>query len=432
MSVEKNMNTRIQHKHDTEANWNKAINFIPRIGEIIVYDIDENHNYSRLKIGDGIRTINNLEFSQTDSDILDANGILKNSVLPEGFPYVSKGVVVPESIITVDRTLFDAPCGPIMDQFTLAAGDSYTVNYNGVEYQCIAKTIIVQNTELVTIGNSGPIDGSEPTNEPFLIVDVPESMVAGFGCQGIAAILDGSSQIILSITGNTIQKMSKELLPNIGVSNIVDGIGIASVRSVAANPELGNSSFAFGSNAKASGHFSHAEGKNTVASGETSHAEGNNTVASGQTSHAEGDHTTASGDYSHAEGGSTIAFGSHSHAEGSHSHAEGWGSHAEGSHSHALGECQHVQGKYNIADTTNAFIIGNGDSDTRSNANTVDWNGNAWFAGDVYVGSTSGKNKDEGSKKLVTEAELASLIAQITEAVSQKSQVQLITWEDDD
>lgn len=63
MSIEKNMNARIQHKHDIEANWNKALNFIPKIGEIIVYDIDENYSYSRFKIGDGVRTINDLEFS---------------------------------------------------------------------------------------------------------------------------------------------------------------------------------------------------------------------------------------------------------------------------------------------------------------------------------------------------------------------------------
>ena len=73
MSIEKNMNTRIQHKHDIEANWNKALNFIPKIGEIIVYDIDENHNYSRFKIGDGIRAINNLEF------LLDTQYILHDS-----------------------------------------------------------------------------------------------------------------------------------------------------------------------------------------------------------------------------------------------------------------------------------------------------------------------------------------------------------------
>ena len=73
MSIEKNMNARIQHKHDIEANWNKALNFIPKIGEIIVYDIDENYNYSRFKIGDGVRTINNLEF------LLDTQYILHNS-----------------------------------------------------------------------------------------------------------------------------------------------------------------------------------------------------------------------------------------------------------------------------------------------------------------------------------------------------------------
>ena len=73
MSIEKNMNARIQNKHDIEANWNKALNFIPKIGEIIVYDIDDNYNYSRFKIGDGIRTINDLEF------LLDTQYILHNS-----------------------------------------------------------------------------------------------------------------------------------------------------------------------------------------------------------------------------------------------------------------------------------------------------------------------------------------------------------------
>ena len=62
-------------------------------------------------------------------------------------------------------------------------------------------------------------------------------------------------------------------------------------------------------------------------------------------------------------------------------------------------------GKYNIIDTTSALIIGNGTSkEVRSNAHTLDWSGNAWFAGDVYVGSTSGTNKDTGSKKLATES----------------------------
>lgn len=60
--AEQNIKSRIQHKHDTEANWNKAVNFIPLKGEIIVYDTDSNVNYERMKIGDGVTTIINLPF----------------------------------------------------------------------------------------------------------------------------------------------------------------------------------------------------------------------------------------------------------------------------------------------------------------------------------------------------------------------------------
>jgi hypothetical protein len=43
--AEKYINSRIQQKKDIEANWNKAINFIPKNGEIIIYGVDENFDY---------------------------------------------------------------------------------------------------------------------------------------------------------------------------------------------------------------------------------------------------------------------------------------------------------------------------------------------------------------------------------------------------
>lgn len=107
------------------------------------------------------------------------------------------------------------------------------------------------------------------------------------------------------------------------------------------------------------------------------------------------------GEYAQAFGSGTIASGEYSHAEGAGPKASGAASHAEGYSTIAQGNNQHVQGKYNIADTTSSHIVGNGsDSSNRSNAHTLDWNGNAWFAGDIYTGSTSGKNKDDGSVKL--------------------------------
>ena len=142
---------------------------------------------------------------------------------------------------------------------------------------------------------------------------------------------------------------------------------------------------------KATGNASHAEGSYSTAIGDASHVEGMYSTASGNASHAEAYDTTASGDYSHAEGYSTIAFGI--------------GSHAEGRDVVASGDYSHAQGKYNIEDTEKKYshIVGNGDSTAPSNAHTLDWDGNAWFAGDVYVGSTSGTNQDDGSKKLATE-----------------------------
>lgn len=149
-----------------------------------------------------------------------------------------------------------------------------------------------------------------------------------------------------------------------------------------------------------------AEGLNTTASGNKSHAEGNNTTASGINSHAEGNGTVASAANSHAEGSGTVASGGRSHAEGRDTIASGSNSHAEGYGTIASADGSHAQGIYNIEDTDKKYvhIVGNGDDEEGcSNAHTLDWSGNAWFAGDVYVGSTSGIDKDAGSKKLATE-----------------------------
>lgn len=82
--AEKTLNTRIVQKHDTQANWDKAINFIPKIGEIIVYDADDNYPYARTKIGDGVTTVSNLPFTvpegATDDEIIDM--MLEIDMLP--------------------------------------------------------------------------------------------------------------------------------------------------------------------------------------------------------------------------------------------------------------------------------------------------------------------------------------------------------------
>jgi hypothetical protein len=60
--AEKRIVGRVVQKHDIEANWLKATNFTPMQGEVIVYDIDENYDYERIKIGDGVHNVNDLLF----------------------------------------------------------------------------------------------------------------------------------------------------------------------------------------------------------------------------------------------------------------------------------------------------------------------------------------------------------------------------------
>lgn len=53
---------RILHKHDTEANWLKAVNFVPKLSELIVYDADDKCGFPRMKVGDGVTKVSDLPF----------------------------------------------------------------------------------------------------------------------------------------------------------------------------------------------------------------------------------------------------------------------------------------------------------------------------------------------------------------------------------
>lgn len=135
------------------------------------------------------------------------------------------------------------------------------------------------------------------------------------------------------------------------------------------------------------GSYSFAEGHNCAASETASHAEGFATVSTGRASHSEGIGARATGSGSHAEGNTTLAGGNNSHTEGFYTTA--------------TRRSQHVFGEYNMpegtdveADTLGTYIeiVGNGQSvATRSNARTLDWDGNEYLAGNLQAkGLTDG------------------------------------------
>jgi hypothetical protein len=78
--AEKNLsNIRIINKHDTEANWLKATGFIPKQGELIVYDKDSTYSYERFKIGDGSTVVSSLPFADANKvDKVAGKGLSTN------------------------------------------------------------------------------------------------------------------------------------------------------------------------------------------------------------------------------------------------------------------------------------------------------------------------------------------------------------------
>lgn len=222
----------------------------------------------------------------------------------------------------------------------------------------------------------------------------------------------------------------------------------------------GSNAHAEGNFSAATGPEAHAEGIFTKADGNGSHAEGSNTKATGDYSHAEGYNTEASGTNSHAEGSATVANRLGMHAEGKYnlydsekyvdvvtsSRENFWNNmyaaseytfdadtgyytlvNAEPKNKAVIGlyyasKYQYENGSITILDKPISLIsgnnynierhnsnlsvnvqgkyvhvVGNGDSSARSNAHTLDWDGNGWFAGDVFVGGTG---QDEGVKLL--------------------------------
>lgn len=256
--------------------------------------------------------------------------------------------------------------------------------------------------------------GTQYTTAGTYIIDANGNTVAKFGASGATIGKSNAAHSVIDANGQRFYGGSNgtQQLANIGYGQGAAESGSAiepyyTFGSRASGSTIGNYSTAEGYNTTASGYASHSEGRNSVASGHLSHTEGEQTEATYYYAHAEGNKTHATGMASHAEGIGSRASGVASHAEGNLTTASGFEAHAEGRDTIASGADSHAQnrgtiaqrlnqtaiGMYNEADTAGAdgehygdyvLIIGNGSSDSaRSNALTVDWNGNVQAAGQV-------------------------------------------------
>jgi predicted MPP superfamily phosphohydrolase len=116
----KEMNTRVINKHDYEVNWVKATNFVPKRGELIIYDaeFDDLGNtvalptgrtepifYARYKIGDGVTNVNSLPFANANAEEVDlSNYIQYKDILQTTNPFGGKSLYISK----IDDALYAA------------------------------------------------------------------------------------------------------------------------------------------------------------------------------------------------------------------------------------------------------------------------------------------------------------------------------------
>lgn len=150
---------------------------------------------------------------------------------------------------------------------------------------------------------------------------------------------------------------------------------------------------ASGKETEASGYCSSTSGFKTVANKKYSSARGNNSKATGESADASGELTEASGYCATSQGFKTKASGTCSSTQGRETEAKQYASSAQGRGTIAACRNQSARGAWNVEDVPDANgdgkyaeIVGGGkNKDDRRNIYTLDWDGNAHFAGKVYA-----------------------------------------------
>ena len=155
--MDKKFNARVQHKIDTQENWEKATNFIPLKGELIIYDIDANNTLRRIKIGDGTTPVNDLDFVFAQSDY-EQNDSSKSDYIKNRTHY--KEVVHQEKVDLLPATEIDFSSLEGMysqsEPLNIQAGDTVKILWDSQEYECVAQSVATVDPQ----GNSGlPSDG---------------------------------------------------------------------------------------------------------------------------------------------------------------------------------------------------------------------------------------------------------------------------------
>lgn len=189
---EKHVKTRVIHKHDFEKNWEKAENFVPKQGELIIYDIevdaanqvlddalvrDDNgqltnkfskntnrttpYTYERFKIGDGIKNVNDLPFAGGPED--SAVKLSEDIWTDKTIGYINGTTSSPKKVANAGdtlKTMFTNIFGTVTDDTTNLVTNPYfssvSIGNSSYEYGTKLNSVSVTVTPVAGSYKYGP------------------------------------------------------------------------------------------------------------------------------------------------------------------------------------------------------------------------------------------------------------------------------------
>lgn len=97
----------------------------------------------------------------------------------------------------------------------VTAGGTYTVNYNGTNYECVGADLSDLIPGAVGLGDTGFWETGEPTGtHPFSMAVLPADAAAEMGAGASILPLDGASSATVSISGEVVHKLDPKFLPD--------------------------------------------------------------------------------------------------------------------------------------------------------------------------------------------------------------------------
>ena len=157
----KTLKTRIINKHDTQTNWAKAVNFIPKAGEVIVYT-----DLHKVKVGDGTTKVSALPFID-DKDLSNyvTESQLTSSLNNKVDKVSGKQLSTNDYTTTEKNKLAGIENGAQKNTVTSVAGKTGAVTLSINDIANLSSTIPTVNNATITIQQNGTTKGTFTLNQ---------------------------------------------------------------------------------------------------------------------------------------------------------------------------------------------------------------------------------------------------------------------------